>query len=193
MNSCYDDLSRGAHENKMLYWIKYILENYPDGKPLFIVGHYPLFFMKYEEFQENPTTLKLYNLLRSYPQKKIIYLASDVHNHQHIEHENITMLISGTGGADLDALVKPEEKEKKKKEKQNICKKVNEITSTYNCDGRTYDIKRYISTTGYIVITYDGTTGHIFKEILGGQQGGNNYYKSKYIKYVTKCTSILKK
>ena len=84
----------------------------------------------------------IFNLLKKYPSKKFVYLASDVHNYQHIEFYNITQYIAGTGGAHLDDI--DETAIGIHDEKYNII-------STNKC-------------YGYSTLEYDGTSlSHMFQ------------------------------
>lgn len=111
-NLCYTDESRRYERKKMKMWLRTKIESWDAEKPLFIVGHHPLFYLKKTKkivddktkkmtFTINPFTLKLYDLLKS-AGRPLYYLASDIHNYQCIYNKNITQIIVGTGGANFD-------------------------------------------------------------------------------------------
>lgn len=142
-NLCYDDDSRAEYREFMMAWLR--IQLLDSDAPILIVGHYPLFYFKKGSFTTNETMIKIYELLISLSPQKIYYLASDVHNHQHIEHKNIVQYIVGNGGADLDTI-----------DGSALGEHTNE-----------YGIHRILDAQlcyGYSVFEYDGTNiGHIFK------------------------------
>lgn len=107
INTCY-----GPHdivlENEMIEWLRSELLACKDTMPI-IMGHYPLFYYKYNkkeldfDFQINITMNRVYKELLNYF-KPIYYLCADVHNYQHIITSNITQHIVGTGGAVQDII-----------------------------------------------------------------------------------------
>lgn len=107
-NLCYDDVSREIHKIKMLDWFRSKIEYIKTATEIstyVVMGHYPLFFVnKKGVFKVNETTIEILEILRGLS-KPVYYLASDVHNFQHIIHRNIHQFIVGTGGAKLDDLI----------------------------------------------------------------------------------------
>jgi hypothetical protein len=101
-NLCYNEDSRIESRDLMMAWLR--IQILDTNEPILIVGHYPLFYFKKGSFTTNETMIQIYELLISFSPKKFYYLASDVHNHQHIMHKNIEQYIVGSGGADLDAI-----------------------------------------------------------------------------------------
>ena len=111
INECYNESVRSMAKKTMLEWLeKNIRENIKNN--IIIIGHFPLYYInKKLKFTINETMIELYNILIKYPRIKFYYMCADVHNYQHIEHENIIEIISGTGGADLDNIPNIENEE----------------------------------------------------------------------------------
>jgi len=144
-NFCYSDASSKEQKEKMLSWLILCL-NETKEIPLLIVGHYPLFYHKKGSFFINVTMQEVFDILIEASDRKIYYLASDVHNHQHIEHKHITQYIVGTGGADLDDIDD------------------SAITIHYDDFGGVYNLINAKQCYGHSVISYNGERiSHVFK------------------------------
>ena len=142
-NLCYNDDSRAEYIEFMMAWLR--IQLLDSDAPILIVGHYPLFYYKKGSFATTREMSQIYYLLISLSHQRIYYLASDVHNYQHIEHKNIVQYIVGNGGADLDAI---------------DSSALGEHLSEYGV----HTILDAQFCYGYSVLEYDGTNiGHIFK------------------------------
>lgn len=118
-NLCYDNNSSKLEKYKMLNWIEMHLKMTQPNVKILIVSHEPLFNIKIKKGVRNfvtntlldelfdlltspviytdPNTLELIPIIRP-----IYFFASDIHNYQYWKCKNITQIIAGTGGANLD-------------------------------------------------------------------------------------------
>lgn len=108
-NTCYGEHNENE-ENAMINWLQNELsECLATNVTPIVAGHYPLFY-----FKQNKTTLNIDFMINHMMNKftdiftnfkhPIYYLCADVHNYQHILHDNITQHIVGTGGAEQDPI-----------------------------------------------------------------------------------------
>ena len=191
-NFCYNENIRNSTKIEMLKWINRIIIETPVNIPLIIVGHYPLFYLKKkkdkpEKFILNEDTFELYNIIIA-SNRKIYYLASDIHNYQEIQHKNIHEFIAGTGGADLDDI-------------ENRYRR-----SEYNIDDNIFSIIETTKNYGYIKLELCNCKRNILNNFVKIESSVNDFkldsgiieskvggsYKIKYDKYIYKINKINK-
>ena len=198
-NVCYEDDSRSEKKSIMLNWLVEHCKSTPVTTPIIIVGHYPLFSLEKEkekknknkqssdetnifQFTMNHFMKDVFEILKSYDKRQFIYLASDSHNYQKIEHSNILQYISGTGGADLDNI---ENFYANNLTKPNIYIIKND--PVFSDISEPFIIHTTSKTHGYMIIKVrDVCTFDFFAISIGGS------LEKKYCKYVNKNIKLQK-
>jgi hypothetical protein len=118
----------------------------------------------------------VYDILIHHTKKKFIYLASDTHNYQKIEHANILQYISGTGGAELDQIANFSAVDLTTRQ-IHIVKDIPEPFYIYDT----------LETHGYMIIKVtEKCTFNFFAISTGGS------IKQKYCKYINKNMKLQK-
>jgi hypothetical protein len=177
-NFCYEQSDRTVESSAMTKWLSEQLIHATSNQ-IFIVGHYPLFYIKKSKFVINPVMKEINDIILS-SQKHMYYLASDIHNYQHIVYKNINQFIIGTGGAHLDEI--------------NTLSGYMEIEKDFSI----YDTKK---SYGFLKIVLQNESvemnfidvddvNHEELSIIPVVSGG--YFNLKYIKYMNKNEKLIK-
>lgn len=109
-NKCYNENSRIEDMSNMINWLNDTINKTSSDCGLIIVGHLPLFHLRLSKKDKTKYKISLvkkmiliFNILKNI-HRNVYYLTSDTHNYQYITHKNITEIIIGTAGADLDMI-----------------------------------------------------------------------------------------
>ena len=108
--NCYEPSTKQQIEFDQINKIRQMVD-YSDNTYNFIIGHHPIFYLLHKEpWTMNDSGLKM-NFLVMMKEisiqlathgKRLYYLCADEHLYQHFDCLNLTQIISGTGGANLD-------------------------------------------------------------------------------------------